>query len=168
MNLCLPRPIFSLLFLICAALLSYGYYLQYVEGLQPCNLCIFERVCFAAVALLSLVGLIHGNKTSASRVYFALTGLASLIGAGIASRHVWIQNLPADQVPECGPGLDYLMMAFPLQDVIQTVLKGSGDCAKVAWQFLGLTIPGWALVCFVLFFLLSLAGVFGYFRDRDQ
>lgn len=161
-----PRLIFSVLFLSVASLLGYGYYLQYVDGLHPCNLCIFERVCFAAVGIVSLVGIIHGSRGFASRLYFALTAIAAIAGAAIAGRHVWIQNLPADEVPECGPGLDYLMSAFPLQSVIQTVLKGSGDCAEVTWTFLSLSIPAWALLCFVGLALISLAGVLGAFRGR--
>ncbi len=167
MTMLSPRLIFSIMFLGCASLLGYGYYLQYVEGLEPCNLCIFERVCFAAIALFSLIGLIHGSTGVASRVYFVLTAIGALVGAAIAGRHVWIQHLPADQVPECGPGLDFLMMAFPLQDVIQTVLKGSGDCAEVSWVFLGLSIPAWALVCFVGLALVSLVGAARAFRAHD-
>lgn len=161
-----PRQIFSVLFLGCAGLLSFGYYLQYVEGLNPCNLCIFERVCFASIGLISLLGLIHGSRGFASKVYHGLAALAAAIGTGIAARHVWIQNLPEDQIPECGPGLDFLMRAFPLQDVIQTVLRGSGDCAEVVWQFLGLSIPAWALVCFIGLLLINLAAALGFFRER--
>ena len=163
-----PRMVFSVLFLGCAGLLGYGYYLQYVDGLHPCNLCIFERVCFAAVGLVSLIGLVHGSRGTVSRVYFALTSIAALTGAAISARHVWIQHLPADEIPECGPGLDFLMRAFPLQDVIQTVLKGSGDCAEITWTFLGLSIPGWALVCFIGLVVISLAGVLGVFRGRES
>lgn len=161
-----PRFIFSLLFLGCASLLGFGYYQQYVEGLNPCNLCIFERAGFASVGIIALMGLIHGSRGFASQVYYGFAALAAATGAGIAARHVWIQNLPADQVPECGPGLDYLMRAFPLQDVIQTVLKGSGDCAEVLWRFLGLSMPAWALVCFIGLLLISLAGALGTFRTR--
>ncbi len=162
-----PRLVFSALFMGCAGLLGFGYYLQYVDGLEPCNLCIFERVCFAAVALMALVGLIHGSRGKASRVYHGLGAIPALIGTGIALRHVWLQHLPPSEVPECGPGLDFLMRAFPLQDVIQTVLKGSGDCAEVVWQLLGLSIPAWAPVCFLGLLLINVAGLLGVFRYRE-
>ena len=161
-----PRLVFSALFFGCTGLLGFGYYLQYVEGLNPCNLCIFERVCFASIGLIALIGLVHGSRGVATRVYHGLAALAALAGVGIAARHVWIQNLPEDQIPECGPGLDYLMQAFPLQSVIQTVLRGSGDCAEIVWQFLGLSIPAWALVCFGGLLLINLAGALGFFRER--
>jgi len=161
-----PRTVFSLLFLSCVALLSYGYYLQYVDGLEPCNLCIFERVAFASVAVVSFIGWLHGNTGYASRLYFFLSALAAACGAAIAARHVWIQNLPEDKIPECGPGLDYLLQAFPLQHVIQTVLKGSGDCAEVSWQFLSLSLPAWALVWFVGILFFCLLGAMGGFRKR--
>lgn len=161
-----PRLVFSVLFFGCVGLLGFGYYLQYVEGLNPCNLCIFERVCFASIGLIALIGLIHGSLGVATRVYHSLAALAALAGVGITARHVWIQNLPEDQIPECGPGLDYLMRAFPLQDVIQTVLRGSGDCAEVVWQFLSLSIPAWALVCFIGLLLINLVGALGFFRER--
>lgn len=163
-----PRLFFATVFFGCAGLLGYGYYLQYVEGLEPCNLCIFERVAFASVALIALIGLLHGSRGWPSRVYQQLGALAALVGAGIAARHVWIQNLPADQVPECGPGLDYMLQAFPLQDVIQTVLRGSGDCAEVVWQFLGLSIPAWALVCFSALVLLNLVAALGWIRPTAR
>lgn len=159
-----PRSVFSFLLLSCAGLLGFGYYLQYVDGLEPCNLCIFERVCFASVGLIAFVGLIHGNRGAASRVYHGLGALAALAGTAITVRHVWLQHLPPSEVPECGPGLDFLMRAFPLQDVIQTVLKGSGDCAAVVWQFLGLSIPAWALVCFAGLLLINVFGLLGGFR----
>ncbi|MGB0865997.1 MAG: disulfide bond formation protein B, partial [Granulosicoccaceae bacterium] len=89
-----PRLVFSALFLGCAGLLGFGYYLQYVEGLNPCNLCIFERVAFASVGLIALIGLLHGSRGWATRLYHGLGAIAAGVGAAIAARHVWIQNLP--------------------------------------------------------------------------
>ena len=85
-----------------------------------------------------------------ARVYAVLGVAAAGTGAVIAGRHVYIQHLPADQVPSCGPGLDYLLDAFPLADAIEMVFTGSGECAEINWSFLGLSMPGWALVWFVL------------------
>ncbi|MDG6349099.1 disulfide bond formation protein B, partial [Luteimonas sp. 8-5] len=84
------------------------------------------------------------------RAWGALGLLAAAAGIGVAGRHVWLQHLPADQVPMCGPGLDFLTEAMPLTSVIRTVLTGSGECANVDWTFLGLSMPEWSLLWFVL------------------
>ena len=80
----------------------------------------------------------------------------SLFGAGISTRHVWVQNLPPDEVPECGPGLEYVFENFPLMDTIKLMLNGTGECADVLWTFLGVSIPGWTLVAFLALAILSL------------
>lgn len=138
-------------FLVCAALLGYGFYSQFVTGLEPCPLCIFQRLAFAAVAVVFLIGALHGpTHAGARRVYGVLGLLATGIGIAIAGRHVWLQHLPPDQVPACGPNLDYMLEAMPLAGVVRKVLTGSGECAKVDWTFLGLSMPEWSLVWFVL------------------
>jgi disulfide bond formation protein DsbB len=82
-------------------------------------------------------------------VYAGLIGLVAAIGAAIAGRHVWLQNLPAEQVPACGPGLDYIIDSFPLSDALRLVFTGSGECATADWHFLGLSMPAWVLICLV-------------------
>lgn len=136
--------------LACAALLGYGLYLQHVVGLEPCPLCVFQRVAFIALGLVFLIAALHGPRRTGAIVYAVLGFAAAATGAGVAGRHVWLQNLPADQVPACGPGLQYMLEQFPFSRMIEKVLSGSGECANVDWNFLGLTIPGWALLWFVL------------------
>lgn len=136
--------------LACAALLGYGLYLQHVVGLEPCPLCVFQRVAFIALGLVFLIAALHGPRRAGATVYAVLGFAAAATGAGVAGRHVWLQNLPADQVPACGPGLQYMLEQFPFSRMIEKVLSGSGECANVDWNFLGLTIPGWALLWFVL------------------
>ncbi len=135
---------------ICAALLGFGLYLQHVAGQEPCPLCIFQRVAFIALGLVFLVAALHGPGKTGGIVYGVLGTVIAVAGAGLASRHVWLQSLPADQVPACGPGLSYMLEQFPLMRILQSVLAGSGECAEVGWKFLGLTIAGWSLVWFVL------------------
>lgn len=134
----------------CAALLGYGLWLQHVDGLEPCPLCVFQRVAFIALGLIFMVAALHGPRRNGAIVYGVLGAIAAAVGAGVAGRHVWLQNLPADQVPACGPGLQYMLEQFPLKRMVEKVLSGSGECASVDWSFLGLTIPGWALLWFVL------------------
>lgn len=143
------RLVNGLGFLACALLLAYGYYLQFVEYLDPCPLCIFQRVGLFALGLVFLAAAVHNPSGWGARAYAAAIGLVALAGAAIAGRHVWIQSLPPDQVPACGPGLDYILESFPLAEAIQVVLRGSGDCATIDWSFLGLSIPAWTLAWFV-------------------
>lgn len=151
-----PRALFGLGFLGCVAAMAGALYLQHGLGLEPCPLCIFQRVAVIAAAVILLVAALHGPRGVGVRIYGGLTLLACLAGGAIAVRHLWLQSLPADQVPSCGPGLDYMLDVFPLQEVIADVLSGSGECAEISWRFLGLTLPGWSLVVFIGLGILAL------------
>ena len=140
---------------IVAGLIAYALYTQYFLGLEACPLCIFQRVAFMAGAAVFLAAGLHAPRRA--RIYGAAALIPNVAGGAIAARHVHIQNLPADQVPACGPGLDYLMDAFPLMDALRLVLTGSGECAEVMWSFVGLSMPAWALVWFVLLSILAVA-----------
>lgn len=145
-----PRLLFAAIALACAALLGYGYYLQFHDGLEPCPMCIFQRLCYMAVLAITTLGAVHGRAAS---VYAALALVAAAVGGAIAGRQVWLQHLPPDQVPECGPGLEFMLEMYPLAEVIRTALRGTGECAAVDWTFLGGSIAEWSLVCFILFVL---------------
>lgn len=137
----------------CAALLAYAYYLQFFEGQDPCPLCLVQRGFYYGIGLTLLTGALHGRGArwySGGALLFALGGLAT------AARQVWLQQLPADQVPACGPDLFFMMDNFPLARTLQLLLRGSGQCAEVHWTFLGLSIAGWSLAWFVLFALYAL------------
>lgn len=147
---CLPkRFINSGGFLFCASVLGYAYFLQFQEGLEPCPLCIFQRVAFISMGILFLFAAIHNANGIASRFYAILISIAGLAGIGVAGRHVWLQYLPPDQVPECGPGLEYMLDVFPLTEALRMAFTGSGECADVNWTFLTLSMPTWALLSFI-------------------
>ena len=152
-----PRLLFALTALGCAGLLGFGYYLQFVEHLEPCPMCIFQRLCYIAIVVVTTVGAVHGPRGGAVTVYSALTMVAALIGAGIAGRQTWLQHMPEDQVPACGPGLEYMLETLPLANVIKQSLIGTGECAVVTWRFLGRSIAEWSLVCFSLTIIVYLA-----------
>ncbi len=135
-------------FVSVVGLIAYALYAQYGLGLEACPLCIFQRVAFMAGGAVFIVAALHAPAKA--RIYGLAALAPNLAGGAIAARHVYIQNLPADQVPACGPGLSYLLDAFPLMDAVRLVLTGSGECAEVMWSFAGLSMPGWALVWFVL------------------
>ena len=150
------RLIFVVLFVLCAGLIGFAFFLEHVRGLEPCPLCMFQRLFVMAIGVVALVAALHGPGPLFRRVYGWLLALLAAGGGAVAARHVWLQHLPADQVPECGPGLEYMLDAFPLMEVIQEVLGGSGECAEVSWLFLGLSIPEWTLLLFALVLALSL------------
>lgn len=150
-----PRLGYLAGFLICAGLVAFAYYLQYFEYQDPCPLCILQRIAFVALAAVFLVAALHGPGRTGSIVYGSVLFVIAGMGAAVATRHVWLQSLPRTQVPECGPGLDYMLSKFPLGQVLQKVLAGSGECAEAGWSFLGLTIAGWSLLWLVLMAVLA-------------
>jgi disulfide bond formation protein DsbB len=146
----MPRFGYALGFLVCAGLLGIALYLQYYEYQDPCPLCILQRTVYMALMAGFLVAALHGPGRLGAMVYGGLLTLTAGIGAAIAARHVWLQHLPPDRVPECGPGLEFTLRKFPLAQALEKILAGSGQCAEAGWKFLGLTIAGWSLVWFVL------------------
>ncbi|MDP1635591.1 MAG: disulfide bond formation protein B [Gallionellaceae bacterium] len=135
--------------LFAGGLMGFGLYLQYVKHQDPCPLCMVQRVVFIAILAVFVIAALHGPERPGQRVYAALIGLLSLSGIGVAARHIWIQNLPKDQVPACGPGLEYMLETMPMSDVFRQLMHGSGECAEKGWTFLALGIPEWSLLCYL-------------------
>jgi len=143
-------------FIGCFGLLAVGAVLQLVEGLEPCPLCISQRIAIFVTGIVFLIAAIHNPARSGVKVYALLGAATALSGAAISTRHVWLQHLPPDQVPECGPGLEYVFQNFPLSETLKLMLSGTGDCAVVDWTLLGLSIPQWTLMAFLMLATLSL------------
>jgi disulfide bond formation protein DsbB len=133
-------------FLACAGLMGYALYAQYVLGLVPCPLCIFQRIATIVTGVLFLVAAVHNPRGVGARVYGALIGLAALGGMLISARHIWIQAQPPGTVAACGADLDYLLEIMPVTEVVSKVLTGSGECGTVDWRFLGLSMPWWVAI----------------------
>lgn len=146
----------ALLALLALVAMLVALYLQHYQGLEPCPLCVFQRVAVISFGLVALLAALHGPRAWGQRVYAGLMALSALGGVIVAGRHVWLQHLPPDQVPSCGPGLDFWIDALPWQQVIQQVFQGSGECAKVDWTLLGLSLPTWTLLLFVGLLLAAL------------
>ncbi len=151
------RICFLLAFLFCGALLLSAIYFQFVGGLEPCPLCISQRIMVLFVALVLLAAVLHNPGELGTKIYAVAGALTALAGASISGRHVWLQHLPKEEVPACGPGLEYMFKNFPLGDTLHAMLTGTGDCAVVDWTLLGLSMPAWVLLCFLGLSAFSLA-----------
>jgi len=133
-------------FIICGGMMSFALYSQYGLELEPCPLCVFQRVAVITLGLFFLMAAIHNPGRVGAYVYAGLMGLTAAAGGAVAARHLWLQNLPPEKVPACGPDLNFMLEAFPLADVLQMVLSGSGECAEISWSLMGLSMPGWVLI----------------------
>ncbi|MDH4283847.1 MAG: disulfide bond formation protein B [Gallionellaceae bacterium] len=136
--------------LVISGLFGAALYLQYVLHQDPCPLCMVQRFIFIALLVVFAIAMLHNPARTGAKVYAVLVSLLALSGIGVASRHIWIQHLPKDEVPACGPGLDYMLENFPMAEVLQELMHGSGECAAKGWTFLALGIPEWSLVWYVL------------------
>ena len=143
------RMFFLTVMFSCIALMVFGLYLEYIQGLEPCPLCVFQRIAYILIGLIALIGATHNPKDLFLVIYKFLIIITAITGALIAGRQVWLQHLPAELVPECGPGLDYMLNVFPLSDAIKMILSGSGECAEVKWRFIGFSIAEWSLIMFI-------------------
>ncbi len=159
------RLFFLALFVVCSSLLGFGLYLEHVQGIEPCPLCAFQRMCYIAITVIALIATIHNPVGIIRTIYSSLVFIASLIGVGIAGRQVWLQHLPPELVPECGPGLEYMMEVFPFMQAMKMILSGSGECAEVHWTFLSFSIAEWSLVCFSLIIIMT---VVMFFKLRNK
>ena len=136
--------------LVIAVLFGAALYLQHMLHQDPCPLCMVQRFIFIIMLVLFAIAALHNPKRTGTRVYAALIGLFALSGVGVAGRHIWIQHLPKDEVPACGPGLNYMLENFPMSEVLQELMHGSGECAAKGWTFLTLGIPEWSLIWYLL------------------
>lgn len=149
-----------LIFLGCCGLMSVGFIFQFALDLEPCPLCITQRFFITLTGLLALAAFVHNPQQTGLRIYAASTTLGAAIGGGFSSRQLWLQGLPPDQVPACGPSLGYMFETFPFMEAVSVLLNGNGNCAEVVWTFLGISIPGWTLVAFSGLVIISLWQLF--------
>lgn len=142
------RRFHGLVALVSFALLGVAFYMEYQMGLEPCPLCMLQRIVFFCIGVVSFISALTGYL-GVRRVSAWFVVILSLSGAALAIRHLYLQNIPADQLPACLPGLSYMFEVFPWQEIMQAMIMGTGECGEVVWTFLGLSIPGWTLVAFV-------------------
>ncbi len=149
------RQVFLGIFVATVLMMGFGYWLQYAEGLEPCPLCMTQRIFITLAGLTGLAAALHGPGRAGIRVYCTLVALWCVVGGGCSIRHLWLQSLPPGNAPACGPPLEYLFDALPLKDAFMQLLRGDGNCAEVDWTFLGIAIPGWTLLAFAVIALLA-------------
>ena len=152
-------------FIACVALLAYALYAQYQLGLEPCPLCIFQRIGVAALGVVFLIAALHNPRGGGARVYAVLIAAAALTTLGVAARHLYVQHLPPGTLPSCGAPLEVMMKFLPVTELIRKVLTGSGECSEVTWRFLGLAMPAWVLISALI---LGAFGVTANARGRSN
>ena len=160
-----PRLWFFLVAVVCACLLGFALYKQHMDFVDPCPMCVFQRLVFIGIGSIALLAAIHGPRAAGRWVYGTLIVIGALAGAAIAGRHLWLQNLPPDQVPDCGAGLNYMLQTMPLTKVLSEVFTGSGECAEVLWTFLGLSMPGWTLLWYIA---IAIGTIFILFKTNTR
>jgi disulfide bond formation protein DsbB len=141
---------------VCGGMMAAALFFQHVLKLEPCPLCILQRVGTISLGVVFLIAAMHDPGRTGARIYGVLMMLVAAAAASVSARHVWLQSLPPDQAPECGPGLDYILDVFPLMEAMKMVFSGSGECAEIVWQFLGLSMPAWVFISLIT---LGLAGL---------
>jgi disulfide bond formation protein DsbB len=155
-----PRAVFFLIVVTIAGLFSYALYTQYFGGLDPCPLCMTQRFFYVLTASIALCAAIHNRHRP---IYGSLLAASALAGAAVAARQVWLQHLPPNEVPACGPSLEYMLQTLPFGDVLVRLFKGDGNCAVVDWRLLGLSMAEWSLLWFAI---LAAAGVWLILRKK--
>jgi disulfide bond formation protein DsbB len=146
----------------CFAMLAYALYAQYGLGLEPCPLCIFQRVTLIALGLVFLAAALQNPGGGGRYVYAALAGLAALATAALATRHLYIQSQPPGSINSCGAPLQVMLQYSPFTEVVRKVLTGGGECSQINWTFAGVAMPAWVLVAALV---LGLAGVLANSRQ---
>ena len=145
------RNINSLIAVACAGLIGTAYYMEYVLFLDPCPLCMVQRILVLLVGVLCFIAFIHNPKHRGQIRYAAGVLVVSILGAAAAGRHVWLQNLPSERIPECFPGIEFILANHPIMESLRIIFGGTGECAEIMWTLLGISIPGWTLIAFVAF-----------------
>lgn len=136
-------------FFVCAGLLAYAIYVQFDLDIEPCPLCIFQRIAFIAMGVFFLVGALHNPRAGGRRAYTLLVLLGACAGIGIAGYHLWVQHLPLDPMAGCSPGFNYMIHNLPINTVLKKVFSGEAECSTVNWTLLGLAMPFWTLLSYV-------------------
>ena len=140
--------------LACVFLVSTSFYFEYAANLEPCPLCIMQRLMIMLLGLVFLLSVLQNPNRKGIKVYSILAIVIAFLGAALSTRQLWLQHFPqANEV--CAPELSYMLKYLPLTETVKVLLLGSGECSKINWRLLGITIPGWTLTAFFGFIILN-------------
>ena len=165
-NFLTSRQLLLIIWLGTSISIAIALYMQYVMEMIPCALCMTQRVFIIAVGVVALIAWLFRAQQKSLKIYSVIGALLAVLGGSFSARHIWLQSLPEDLVPGCGPSLSYLLETVPLMEALKVLLQGDGNCADVSWSFLGLTIPGWTLVIFVGLFLINILVFYKSFTKK--
>jgi len=143
------RPHFALALLATLGMMGGALYLQYGQGLEPCPLCILQRIATIGFGLIALVALLHNPRRFGAKVYGWLLAASATAGLVVAGWHLWLQYNPY-QGFDCAPGLDYMLQELPMNEVLAAIFRGNADCSQISWSLFGISIPGWSAAAFLL------------------
>ena len=140
--------------------MSFAYFfLQRYLYLDPCPLCLIDRGIVISIGFFCLLAALHNPGRTGQRIYSTFALLFSILGIAVCWRHLWLQSLPKNEVPECSPGLHYMIQNFPIGETLRTIFNSAGECAEIHWRFMGLSIPAQTLLVFIGFAGLSLVQI---------
>jgi len=162
------RLVYGLCFLVCLGLFCIALYFQFVEGLEPCPLCVLQRIFVILLGLVMLMAFLHNPVHWGQKVYGILIGLVALGGASVSTRQVYLQLFPSEHITTCGAGLTYMISTLPLDETMRLVFQGSGECDRVQWSFLGLSMAGWLLLFFIGFAIIAFWQAFRKVRVKTN
>ena len=131
-----------------AGLVIVASFIEPFASMNPCPMCMMQRAIYLVTAVFAILALLTLTHRILKSTFGLLGFVAAASGVAVAARQVWLQHLPKDEVPACGPPLEYMIEVFPIMEVLQSMLMGTGDCAEIQWQWLGLSIPAWSIVAF--------------------
>ncbi|MBS0591278.1 MAG: disulfide bond formation protein B [Proteobacteria bacterium] len=157
------RAQFAAGFLACAAFLGYAFYVQFDLGIEPCPLCIFQRIALIVMGVIFLIGALHNPGAVGRHTYALLVLFGACAGLGVAAYHLWVQQQPPNPMAGCTPGWNYMVENFPINKVLKMAFQGHADCAEINWTFLGMAMPFWTLVSFAM---LGIGALCAGFRKR--
>ena len=150
-----PRLVFFGIAAVAAISMAFAYYLEHQLELVPCPLCMTQRAFVVLTGVIALLAALHNPAGWGRRLYGGLCTLAAITGGAVAARHVWLQHLPEDEVPACGPSLEYMLDTLPFSETISLVMMGDGNCAETVWTLFGFSIPEQTLALFIVLIAVS-------------
>jgi disulfide bond formation protein DsbB len=150
-----PRLVFLGIAAVAAISMAFAYYLEHQLELAPCPLCMTQRAFVVLTGVIALLAALHNPAGWGRRLYGGLCALAAVTGGAVAARHVWLQHLPEDEVPACGPSLEYMLETLPFSETLSLVMMGDGNCAETVWTLFGFSIPEQTLALFAVLLAVS-------------